>query len=39
MLTPYAVYRHQPYPYWVKGKVCLLGDAGESKSLSNVNRQ
>lgn len=24
-----VVYRHQPYPYWVKGKVCLLGDAGE----------
>lgn len=24
-----AVYMHQPYPYWVKGKVCLLGDAGE----------
>lgn len=24
-----AVYMHQPYPYWVKGRVCLLGDAGE----------
>lgn len=23
------VYKHQPYPYWVKGKVCLLGDAGK----------
>lgn len=23
------VYMHQPYPYWVKGKVCLLGDAGK----------
>lgn len=22
------VYRHQPYPFWAKGKVCLLGDAG-----------
>ncbi|KAJ5689845.1 hypothetical protein N7462_004237 [Penicillium macrosclerotiorum] len=23
----WRLYRHQPYPYWVKGKVCLLGDA------------
>lgn len=23
------VYMHQPYPYWVKGSVCLLGDAGK----------
>lgn len=21
------VYHHKPYPYWIKGKVCLLGDA------------
>lgn len=26
-LTFCAVYIHEPYPYWVKGKVCLLGDA------------
>jgi salicylate hydroxylase len=25
-----TVYRHEPYPFWVKGKVCLLGDAGTS---------
>lgn len=29
VLTYSPVYKHQPYPYWVKGKVCLLGDAGE----------
>ncbi|KAE8332384.1 hypothetical protein BDV39DRAFT_216544 [Aspergillus sergii] len=23
----WRLYRHEPYPYWVKGKVCLLGDA------------
>ncbi|KAJ5715638.1 uncharacterized protein N7483_012819 [Penicillium malachiteum] len=23
----WRLYRHDPYPYWVKGKVCLLGDA------------
>ncbi|KAB8079682.1 hypothetical protein BDV29DRAFT_196799 [Aspergillus leporis] len=23
----WRLYQHQPYPYWVKGKVCLLGDA------------
>ncbi|CAG8300850.1 unnamed protein product [Penicillium salamii] len=23
----WRLYKHQPYPYWVKGKVCLLGDA------------
>ncbi|OJZ83194.1 hypothetical protein ASPFODRAFT_140970 [Aspergillus luchuensis CBS 106.47] len=23
----WRLYRHQPYPYWAKGKVCLLGDA------------
>ncbi|KAJ5684880.1 uncharacterized protein N7477_001225 [Penicillium maclennaniae] len=23
----WRLYRHQPYPYWVNGKVCLLGDA------------
>ncbi|OJJ62596.1 hypothetical protein ASPSYDRAFT_129447 [Aspergillus sydowii CBS 593.65] len=23
----WRLYRHQPYPYWIKGKVCLLGDA------------
>ncbi|OOF91770.1 hypothetical protein ASPCADRAFT_9189 [Aspergillus carbonarius ITEM 5010] len=23
----WRLYRHQPYPYWVQGKVCLLGDA------------
>ena len=23
-----TVYKHQSYPYWIKGKVCLLGDAG-----------
>ncbi|KAF9894468.1 hypothetical protein FE257_007971 [Aspergillus nanangensis] len=23
----WRLYRHQPYPYWVKGRVCLLGDA------------
>lgn len=28
MLIHRAVYRHEPYPYWTKGKVCLLGDAG-----------
>lgn len=28
-----VVYRHEPYPYWVKGKVCLLGDAGTFLSL------
>lgn len=31
------VYKHQPYPYWVKGKVCLLGDAG--KCLRNPSPQ
>jgi salicylate hydroxylase len=28
------VYKHQPYPYWVKGKVCLLGDAGKLKKIT-----
>ncbi|KAE8155786.1 hypothetical protein BDV40DRAFT_306685 [Aspergillus tamarii] len=23
----WRLYRHEPYPYWVKGRVCLLGDA------------
>ncbi|OJI96741.1 hypothetical protein ASPVEDRAFT_120797 [Aspergillus versicolor CBS 583.65] len=23
----WRLYRHEPYPYWTKGKVCLLGDA------------
>ncbi|KAJ5609845.1 hypothetical protein N7528_009111 [Penicillium herquei] len=23
----WRLYRHDPYPFWVKGKVCLLGDA------------
>ncbi|KAJ5995869.1 hypothetical protein N7481_002846 [Penicillium waksmanii] len=23
----WRLYRHQPYPFWAKGKVCLLGDA------------
>ncbi|KAL4890557.1 hypothetical protein BDV59DRAFT_91383 [Aspergillus ambiguus] len=23
----WRLYRHKPYPYWAKGKVCLLGDA------------
>ncbi|OQE16159.1 hypothetical protein PENSTE_c025G06280 [Penicillium steckii] len=23
----WRLYRHQPYPFWTKGKVCLLGDA------------
>ncbi|KAI9927269.1 hypothetical protein MW887_003656 [Aspergillus wentii] len=23
----WRLYMHQPYPYWVKGRVCLLGDA------------
>lgn len=22
------VYEHSPYPYWAKGRACLLGDAG-----------
>lgn len=25
----FIVYEHAPYPYWFKGKACLLGDAGE----------
>ncbi|KAF9268247.1 salicylate hydroxylase [Marasmius fiardii PR-910] len=24
---PWRLYVHQPYPYWWKGKACLLGDA------------
>lgn len=24
---PWRLYNHEPYPYWHKGKVCLLGDA------------
>ncbi|KAL4800878.1 hypothetical protein BDV19DRAFT_383898 [Aspergillus venezuelensis] len=23
----WRLYRHDPYPYWTKGRVCLLGDA------------
>ncbi|KIY64241.1 FAD/NAD(P)-binding domain-containing protein [Cylindrobasidium torrendii FP15055 ss-10] len=24
---PWRLYKHEPYPHWQKGKVCILGDA------------
>lgn len=34
---PWRLYVHQPYEYWHKGKVCLLGDAAHPMMVSNTH--
>ena len=34
---PWRLYVHQPYEYWHKGKVCLLGDAAHPMMVSGTH--
>ena len=33
-VMPWRLYYHKEYPYWAKGKVCIIGDSAHPMMVS-----